>query len=331
MTSCTAFVAERRDDAVDCRVTELAADELGDGDVLVRVEWSGVNYKDALATQPKGGVARLDRLVPGIDLAGEVEESGVAEFEPGDRVIAHGYGLGVSHHGGFGTVARVPADWLVPLPTGLDPRAAMTIGTAGFTAALSIERLEHGGLEPGAGPVLVTGATGGVGSCAVAMLAARGYPVVASSGKSEAHEWLRALGAGEVIGREELARTGRPLEEQKWVAAVDCVGGATLAGVLRSVRYGGAVAVSGLTGGNRLETTVLPFILRAVSVLGIDSVEVPIAARRALWDRIAGDLRPKDIDALVAGEVGLDGLPAVVEDLLAGRVRGRTLVRPAGA
>ena len=327
MSTCRALVAERRGDTVTCSVTELGLEELGEGDVLIRVEWSDVNYKDALATQPKGGVARLERLVPGIDLAGTVVESTSDWHAPGDRVLAHGYGLGVSHHGGFATFARVPAEWVVPLPETLSGRDAMIVGTAGFTAGLSVERLQRHGIEPADGPVLVTGATGGVGCYAVAMLSGLGYTVVASTGKGAAREWLMSIGASEVIGREELSRPGKPLEEQRWAAAVDCVGGATLAGVLRSARYGGAVAASGLTGGPKLDTTVLPFILRSVSLLGIDSVEVPLAERRALWNRIAGDLHPADLETLVAEEVPLDGVLGALDAVAAGQATGRYLVR----
>lgn len=328
MTSTRALVAERDGDEIRCRVGELAEDDLGEGDVVIRVECSGVNYKDALAVQPKGGVARISPLVPGVDLAGVVETSATAGLSPGDPVIVHGYGLGVSHHGGFATRARVPAEWVVRRPEGLTAREAMIVGTAGFTAALSIDRLERAGLVPGDQPVVVTGATGGVGCCAVAMLARTGHRVVASTGKEDAAEWLRSLGADEVIGREELSGPGKPLDRQRWAAGVDCVGGATLAGVLRSVQYGGAVAASGLTGGAKLETTVLPFILRSVSLLGVDSVEVPPTERSALWARIASDLRPPDLQSLVAGEVGLDEVTTALDALATGGARGRYLVVP---
>jgi acrylyl-CoA reductase (NADPH) len=329
MATVRAFLAERDGDVVTCGVGTLDTSELGTGEVLVRVDWSSVNYKDALATQPKGGVARLDRLVPGIDLAGTVEESRSAAFLPGQQVLAHGYGLGVSHHGGFAAYARVPEAWLLHLPDGLTQREAMIAGTAGFTAALSVVRLLEHGLAPDDGAVLVTGASGGVGSFAVAVLARLGFEVVASTGKEAAREWLGSLGATAVIGREELSGPGKPLEEQRWAAAVDCVGGSTLAGVLRSLRWGGAVAASGLTGGPRLETTVFPFILRAVSLLGIDSVELPLPERAVVWARLATDLRPRDLESIVAEEIGLEGIGGAVAALLAVAVRGRYLVRPA--
>jgi putative YhdH/YhfP family quinone oxidoreductase len=327
--AAVAYLAERRDGEVVCAVTELARDELGEGEVLVGVEWSSANFKDALATRPDGGVARQDRLVPGVDLAGTVLESSSPELVAGEGVLVHGYGLGVSHHGGFATIARVPVAWVVRLPPLLTARQAMILGTAGFTAALSVVRLQHHGIGASDGPVLVTGATGGVGSFSVAMLAHLGFEVVASTGKGDADGWLARLGASSVIGRDVLSRPGRPLEAQRYAGAVDCVGGDTLAGVLRSISWGGAVAASGLTGGAELHTTLFPFILRAVSLIGIDSTQTPIAERASTWERMATELRPPDLEAFVAGEVGLDGLGPVLDDLLGGRVRGRYLVRPA--
>jgi len=329
-----AFVAEQRYDGVTRELRELPAEELGEGEVLVRVGWSSVNYKDALATIAGGQVARISPLVPGVDLAGTVVASEGGDGAPaeGEEVLVHGYDLGVAHHGGYAEYARVPADWVVPLPAGLSARQAMLIGTAGFTAALSVHALEErGGLEPGAGPVLVTGATGGVGSTAVAILAARGYEVVASSGKAAEREYLLGLGAAEVLGREETSGGAeRPLERARWAAAVDAVGGATLAYVLRTLRYGGAVAASGLTGGAGLETTVLPFILRAVSLLGIDSVGVALPVRKEIWTRLAGDLRPPGLEDAMAREVGLDELEPALDALLRGDGRGRTVVRVGG-
>jgi acrylyl-CoA reductase (NADPH) len=322
-----AFVAEKGDDGVARGVREL--EELGDGDVLVRVAWSSVNYKDALATIPKGGVARVSPLVPGIDLACVVEEAPTgAAFAEGEEVLAHGYELGMSHHGGFAEYARVPAAWVVPLPPGLSARDAMAIGTAGYTAALSILSLERRGLTPEDGPVLVTGATGGVGSMAVDMLAGRGYEVVASSGK-DADDFLRELGATSVISREDvIGDASRALAKSQWAGAVDCVGGAMLPGVLRGLQYGGAVAASGNTGGIALEgLTVLPFILRAVALLGIDSAQTPIGDRIETWMRIAGDLRPRHLDAR---EVGLDDLEDALSAILRGENRGRTIVRVGG-
>jgi acrylyl-CoA reductase (NADPH) len=323
-------VAEQRDGEVDRGLREVALGDLGEGDVLVRVEWSSVNYKDALATIPKGQVARISPLVPGIDLAGTVVSSSAAGGPAeGSAVLVHGHDLGVAHHGGYAEYARVPAGWVVALPDGLSARQAMAIGTAGFTAALSVHRLEEHGMAPGGGPVLVTGATGGVGSTAVAILAERGYEVVASTGK-DAREYLEALGAREVIGRDEVAAEGRSLERQRWAGAVDAVGGATLAGVLRAVAYGGAVAATGNTGGVKLETTVLPFILRGVSLLGIDSVQAPMELRAEIWRRLAGDLRPPHLDDTIAREIGLDELEPALDAILRGELTGRTVVRVAG-
>ncbi|ADU52091.1 quinone oxidoreductase, YhdH/YhfP family [Thermaerobacter marianensis DSM 12885] len=309
-------------------VRSLTPGDLPPGEVTIRVAYSGVNYKDGLASRPDGRVVRSYPMVPGIDLAGKVVESADPRFRPGDPVLVTGYELGVSHYGGYAEYARVPGDWVVPLPRGLDLREAMILGTAGFTAALALHRLEEHGLAPGRGPVLVTGASGGVGSVAVAILARRGYEVVASTGKPEAAPYLERLGASRVIPRDEVAvKGGKPLEKQQWVAAIDAVGGDTLAHVLRTTRYGGAVAAVGLTGGSHLHTTVFPFILRGVSLLGIDSVYCPMPLRMRIWQRLAGDLRPEALEDLVYREVELAGLPGAFDDVLAGRVRGRILVR----
>jgi putative YhdH/YhfP family quinone oxidoreductase len=326
-----ALVAEQDGDDVRRSLRELAADELPEGDVTVRVGWSSVNYKDALAVSPKGQVARGYPLVPGIDLAGEVIGSDGVDVRPGDQVIVHGHDLGVAHHGGFAEVARVPGAWVVPLPDGMSPREAMALGTAGFTAALSVVRLEENGLSPGDGPVLVLGASGGVGSTAVAILAARGYDVHASTGKAGEADFLRGLGASEVLSREETsAKSKRPMESQRWAGVVDPVGGAATAYALRTVRYGGAVALSGLTGGTGLHTTVLPFILRGVSLLGVDSVGTPMDVRRRVWERLAGDLRPQGLEEQITREVALEDVDALLDDVLAGNARGRTVVRVGG-
>ncbi|MFM7251772.1 MAG: acryloyl-CoA reductase, partial [Ilumatobacteraceae bacterium] len=265
-------------------------------------------------------------------LAGVVVESRSPSVSVGDAVIVHGYDLGVAHHGGYSALARVSADWVVPMPAGLDARTAMLVGTAGYTAALSVVALEAAGMQPGDGDVLVTGATGGVGSMAVGMLAARGHRVVASSGKADAADWLRRLGAADVVDRSETsAESPKPLERERWAGAVDCVGGATLAYALRTMRYGGSVAASGLTGGSGIATTVLPFILRGVNLLGVDSVQTPIDRRRAVWQRIATDLRPAwldDMSVMGAEVVGLEGVPAEMDRILAGGMRGRVLVDP---
>jgi acrylyl-CoA reductase (NADPH) len=318
-----AFVAERVGDDVRRGVRELSPADLPDDEVTIEVAWSSVNYKDALATLPDGKVARISPLVPGIDLAGRVVDGPGT----GDEVLAHGYDLGVAHHGGFARYARVPVDWVVPLPPTLTPRQAMSLGTAGFTAGLSVLRLEEHGLKPGAGPVLVTGASGGVGSVAVGILARRGYEVVASTGKEEARDYLRDLGATEVVGRDEVVGDGRPLGKQLWAGAVDCVGGQTLAGLLSTLRYGAAVAASGNTGGAGLSTTVLPFILRSVALLGVDSVNVPIRERRRVWLQLGDDLRPAGLDDTMTREVDLDRLDAALTAIRAGQTTGRTVVR----
>jgi len=324
------LLAEHDENGAPPRVTARTLDDLPEGDVVVEVSHSSVNYKDGLASRPDGQVARISPIVPGVDLSGTVVEGSGDGFGPGSVVLAHGYEIGVARHGGFARYARVPAGWVVPLDDGLSPREAMTLGTAGFTAAMAVIALMERGLDTGDGPVVVTGATGGVGSSAVSILATLGFEVTATTGKPDAEDWLRALGASDVIGRHELeTESKRPLERQRWAGCVDCVGGTTLATVLRTLRYGAPAAATGLTGGPALLTTVLPFILRAVSLLGIDSVEVPIERRREIWARLAGDLRP-DLDRLLGDEVGLDGLPAALERTLAGGMRGRTVVRLEG-
>ena len=326
--SFPAYLATKTDDGVDRGPATLARDDLGAGEVAVRVDWSSINYKDALATIPKGQVARISPLVPGVDLAGEVVASASAAFAVGDRVLATGYELGVAHHGGWARYAHVPADWLVALPEGLTTREAMTLGTAGLTAGLSIHALEAHSLMPDAGPVLVLGASGGVGSTAVGALATAGYEVWAATGKDEEHDYLRSLGAHGILTREETtAASERPLESTRWAAVIDPIGGPATPYALRTTRYGGAVALSGLTAGTALNATVLPFILRGVSLLGIDSVAAGAALRRTVWARLASDLRPRGLDDAIAREVDLDGIEPVLDALLAGEAVGRTVVR----
>ncbi len=325
-----AFVAVKTDDRVERGVRELGPDDLPPGEVTIRVAWSSVNYKDGLATIPNGKVARISPLIPGIDMAGTVVASDDPAIGVGDEVIVHGYDLGVARHGGYAEYERVPAGWVVPLPAGLSTRDAMAIGTAGFTAGMSVLALEARGLTPGHGPVLVTGATGGVGRTALAILVERGYEAWASTGKAEARDELLALGAAGIVPREEVtAESARPLESERWAAAVDSVGGTTLPYLLRTLRYGGAVAASGNTGGVPFATTVFPFILRGVALLGIDSVGVQIAERRGIWDRLAGDLRPRALGDAIT-EVALDSLAPALDGILAGRARGRWIVRIGG-
>jgi acrylyl-CoA reductase (NADPH) len=321
-----AYVAAKVDDGVERGVREFAAKDLPAGDVEIRVAWSSVNYKDGLATRADGKVARISPLIPGIDLAGEVIASGDPGLPVGSPVLAHGYELGVSRHGGFAEYQRVPAGWVVPLAPGLTPRDAMSIGTAGFTAAMSVVALEDRGLRPDDGPVLVTGASGGVGGTALSILADRGYEVWAATGKAGEAARLRTMGAAGILTRDEVTAEGRPLESERWAGAVDAVGGATLPYVLRTLRTGSAVASSGNAGGAALETTVFPFILRGVALLGMDSVNMPIARRRGLWDRLATDLRPRDL-GLHCTEVTLETLDAALDGIVAGVARGRWIVR----
>jgi acrylyl-CoA reductase (NADPH) len=324
-----AFVVDNQGDRVGTEVTELADEELGDEPVLIDVAWSALNFKDTMLVQPHNRVARRNPLIPGIDLAGTVISSDDPGVAVGETVLAHGYDLGVAHHGGFAERARIPAEWIVPLPDGVSPRHAVTVGTAGFTAALSLERLQANGVRPDGGPVLVTGASGGVGSMAVSLLAQHGYEVVASTGKEAEHPYLRALGATAVIGRGDLmGDEGRVLGPERWAAAVDCVGGETLAAVIRSLRYGGSVAASGLTGGNAFSSTVYPFIVRGVALLGVDSVLTPIEERRAVWANVRSDFPEETVAAMVAEEVGLEGIDGALAAMAAARVRGRVLVEP---
>ncbi len=328
--SFPAFVTEASPDGVTRGIRSFARDDLAPGDVEVRVEWSSVNYKDALATIAEGKVARISPLIPGIDLAGTVVASADPSIPVGSAALAHGYDLGVARHGGFGAYTRLPAGYVVPMPAGLSARDAMAVGTAGFTAAMSVAALERQGLVPGTGPVLVTGASGGVGTIAVAILAGRGHEVWAATGKEDEQPRLRGLGAVGFVPRDECTAAGRPLESARWAAAIDTVGGATLPYVLRTLRPGAAVASSGNAGGAGLTTTVLPFILRGVALLGMDSANLAIDERRALWGRIATDLRPVGLgDDVTLGvtDVGLDGLEPALDTILAGEARGRWVVR----
>lgn len=330
MESFQALVARTDGDGIVAAVETLQSSELPAGEVTVRVLYSSVNFKDALALTPKGGVVRDYPIVPGIDLTGEVVSSESPDFAPGDLVLAHGYQIGTGHHGGYAEYARLPADEVVALGS-LSPREGAAIGTAGFTAAMSVQALIRHGITPQDGQVLVTGATGGVGSVSVDLLAAAGYQVVASTGKADQADHLRALGASEVIGRlpADPEAKPRPLERSRWAAAVDCVGGAALADVLSTLEYGGAVAASGLTGGVALNTTVMPFILRGVSLLGIDSVMLRIEPRRELWAQLGGALKPRHLEA-VTHEVDVKDVVGVLDEVRAGRYSGRAVVKVAG-
>jgi acrylyl-CoA reductase (NADPH) len=330
MDKFQALVARQNDDRIEAAVETLEESELPPGDVTIRVHYSSVNYKDALALTPNGGVVRDYPIVPGIDLAGEVVSSESDEFAVGDAVLAHGYEIGTGRHGGYAEYARLPADWVVKLGS-LSPREGAAIGTAGFTAAMSVQALVDHGIAPADGPIVVTGATGGVGSVSVDLLSAAGYQVVASTGKPDAAERLTALGAAEVIGRlpADPDAKPRPLGKTRWAGAVDCVGGATLADVLSTVKYGGAVAASGLTGGAALKTTVMPFILRGVALLGIDSVQMPIGPRRALWEQLGSSSRPRHLSDF-SHDVDVRDVVGVLDEVRAGKYSGRAVVRVAG-
>ncbi len=309
-------------------LVSLSLADLAPGDVVIRAQYSSVNYKDALAGTGSGKIMRRFPLVAGIDVAGVVASSADARFREGDQVLVTGYDLGVDHDGGYAGFVRVPGDWVVPLPVGLSAFDAMALGTAGFTAGLSILEMERNGLTPRRGPVIVTGATGGVGSVAVACLAALGYRVTALTGKEAEHDYLRALGAADVLSRSNLQMGTRPLEKATWAGAVDSVGGQTLAWLTRTMAYGGTIASSGLAGGTDLQTTVLPFILRGVKLLGIDSVMCPMAVRLDVWRRLARTVTPAAIRAL-AREIDLATLPQAFETLLKGGARGRFVVNVA--
>src|SRR5699024_8082444 len=327
MSKFRALVVDKKEEDIAVTLKASTIEELPANDLLIKVHYSSVNYKDGLAAIPDGNIVRNYPHVPGIDLAGVVEERDHHDVKVGDKVIATSYEIGVSHNGGFSEYARVSSDWVVHVLDGLSLNEAMIYGTAGFTAALAVHQLQYNGVTTKDGKVLVSGATGGVGSIAVAMLAKLGFDVVASTGKETARDFLRSLGASEIISREALQpEKVRALDKQKWAGAVDPVGGKTLSYILSSVKYGGSVAVMGLSGGPKLETTVFPFILRGVNLLGIDSVYCPMELRRTLWTRMATDLKIEQLNDLVT-EVSLDELPKVLEDILAGKVTGRTVVK----
>ena len=325
-----AFVVNKDGDDFSAGVQTLDESSLPAGDVTVAVEWSDLNYKDGLACTPNGQVVFKYPMTIGIDFAGTVVESSDPRYAAGDAVVATGYDLGTSHAGGYAERVRVSGDWLAPMPAGMTSEEAMVLGTAGITAAMSIDVIEKAGIGPDSGPVIVSGATGGVGSTAVAMLAARGYTVHASTGKSSEHDFLRDLGASEVLEREELAAESRRLiERERWAAGVDPVGGTTTASILRQMQYGGVVALSGTPGGFGVSTNVMPFILRGVSLIGIESVYWPSEDRPRLWARMADDFSDRNLLDLVEARVGLEDVPEAASKILAGGVRGRILVRPA--
>jgi NADPH2:quinone reductase len=322
-----ALRVHRQEAAVHADLESLTLGDLAPGSVVIEAHYSSVNYKDALAATGRGRILRRFPLVAGIDVAGVVCHSEDGRFAVGTRVLVTGCGLGESQDGGFAEYVRVPADWVVPLPAGLTLRDAMALGTAGFTAALAIDRLEQNGLAPGQGPVLVSGASGGVGSIAIDLLAGAGYEVVALSRKPDVAAWLHGLGAATVIPVPDPAAAPRPLEAARWAGAIDNVGGDLLAWLTRTVQPWGSIASIGMAGGTQLQTTVLPFILRGVSLLGVASANCPMPRRLRIWNRLTGDLQPRHLDRVVAGEVDLPALAAVFDAVLSGRHRGRYLVK----
>lgn len=320
-----ALLATRPDKEISVNLVELTDDDLMPGDVTIDVEYSTVNYKDALALSGKAGVIQKFPLIPGIDLAGTVRQSSNPEFAAGDRVLVNGWGLSQTHHGGYAQRARVGADWLVKVPELFSTRDAMAIGTAGYTAMLSVMALEHGGIDPSRGDILVTGANGGVGSIAIAILSGLGYRVVASTGRPEEADYLTALGAAEIIDRNTLSEPGAPIARERWAGAVDSVGSHTLANVIAQTGYRGVVAACGLAQGTDLAMTVLPFILRNVTLAGIDSVNAPQLVREAAWTRLGSELDSAKLASTVT-TIGLADVPRIAAGMFAGKVQGRTVV-----
>jgi acrylyl-CoA reductase (NADPH) len=322
-----ALVVDKTESDFTVGIKNIYFNDLPAGEVLIKVAYSSINYKDGLASIPEGKIVRSYPFIPGIDLAGVVVSSEDPRYREGDQVIATSYEIGVSHYGGYSEYARIPADWIVPLPENFSLKEAMIYGTAGLTAALSVQRLEENGLTPEKGKVLVTGATGGVGSIAVAILAKRGYDVVASTGKESEHDYLHKLGANEVVSRDEVYNGKvKALDKQLWAGAVDPVGGESLAAILSKIHYNGSVAVSGLTGGGNVPTTVFPFILRGINLLGIDSVYCPMEVRKPLWERMASDFKPEVLES-ISKEISLEELPQTLPIILQGQARGRFIVK----
>jgi len=321
-----AIVVEKADKGQTVSLTEFDEAGLMDGDVTVLVGWSTINYKDGLAITGKAPVVRRFPMIPGIDFAGEVEASSHPDWKPGDKVILNGWGTGETHLGGYAEKSRVKGQWLVRLPAGMSPREAMAIGTAGYTAMLAVMALERHGLKPADGPIVVTGAAGGVGSVAIALLAKLGFQVAASTGRKEEADYLKGLGATEIIDRSEFSAAGRPLAKERFAGGIDSVGSTTLANVLSMTKYGGAVAACGLAGGMDLPGSVAPFILRGVSLLGIDSVMCPLPLRNEAWKRLESGLDRGKLDRMTR-EIGLAEVIPVAGTILEGRVRGRIVVK----
>jgi acrylyl-CoA reductase (NADPH) len=329
MAKFKAILIEKADAGQKVGLVDFDETQLMEGDVTVRVEWSTVNYKDGLALTGKAPVVRRWPMIPGIDFAGTVENSSHKEFKPGDAVVLNGFGVGETHLGGYAEKARVKGEWLVPLPKGISAKEAMEIGTAGYTAMLAVMALERHGIKPDRGPVVVTGAAGGVGSVAIALLAKQGFHVIAATGRAQESDYLKSLGAAEIINRAELSGLAKPLGKERWAAGVDSAGSHTLANLLSMTKYGGAVAACGLAQGLDLPGSVAPFILRGVSLLGIDSVYCPQALRREAWKRLASDLDRNKLSE-IATEMPLAKVTEAGPEILAGKVRGRILVRVGG-
>jgi NADPH2:quinone reductase len=327
MSTFKAFRIHEIDGRIVGRFEDLTLEQLSPGEVVIDVQYSDINYKDALAATGAGKILRRYPLVGGIDLAGVVRESADPRHEPGDAVLVTGCGLSETVDGGYAARARVKGECVIAMPPGLDAFRAMALGTAGFTAALAIHRMERNGQSPARGPVIVTGASGGVGSIAVDMLSARGYEVIAVTGKAQAFDYLRSLGAGSVLTRAQLALGSRPLEAARFAGAIDTVGGATLAGLTRHVDFWGNIASVGLAGGAELETTVMPFILRGVNLLGINSSATPRGERLEVWQRIAGDLKPRHLERIVSRTIAFAELPGAFQAYIDGKVTGRTVVK----
>jgi acrylyl-CoA reductase (NADPH) len=326
MATFKAVVIEKSDAGQTVALKDFDEAGLMDGEVTIRVEWSTINYKDGLAIAGKAPVVRRYPMIAGIDLAGIVEQSSNPQWKPGDKVVLNGWGLGETHLGAFGEKVRVKGDWLVPLPAGISAREAMAIGTAGYTAMLCVMALERAGVTPDRGPIVVTGAAGGVGSVAISILAKRGFQIIASTGRAQEGDYLKSLGAAEIIDRKELSGPAKPLAKERWAGGVDSVGSTTLANVLSMTRYGGSIAACGLAGGLDLPTSVAPFILRGVSLLGIDSVMCPMPLRREAWKRLETDLDRSKLAAMTT-EIGLADVIATAPKILEGSVRGRIVVK----
>lgn len=327
MSSFRAYRIHAINSQVQGGFEDLTLDDLAPGEVVMHAHYSSVNYKDALAATGRGKILRRFPLVGGVDVAGIVAESADPRFMAGDEVLVTGCGLGEDHDGGYSQVVRVPADWVVPLPEGLSLFEVMALGTAGLTAALALERLEQNGQQPGHGPVVVTGATGGVGSIAIDLLSGQGYEVVALTSQTDAADYLGTLGANTVLQRQTLVMGTRPLEPAQWGGAIDSVGGDTLAWLTRTVKPWGNIASIGLAGGSELHTTVMPFILRGVSVLGITSANCPMERRQRAWQRLAGDLRPRHLESIVSETIDLKDLATAFDRILSGQLLGRIVVR----